>query len=124
MSADEFRPAYITVEDNDDVSIVGFTLSELTDEENIELLGRELFALVDQIGRRKIILNMDRVRYMTSSVLGKLISLHRKLHRDQGRLVLCNIGDELDVIMSSSRLNQYFHLADDVAAAGTLISSA
>ena len=97
-------------------------LSDLTDEENIELLGHELFTLVDQLGCRKLILNMDHVRYMTSSVLGKLISLHRKLHRSDGRLIICNIGKELDEIMSASRLNQYFHLADDVSAAGALLA--
>ena len=122
MSTKDFRPNYITVKTDDDVSTVGFILSDLTDEENIELLGHELFTLVDQIGCRKMILNMENVRYMTSSVLGKLISLHRKLHRNEGRLVICNIGEELDQIMSVSRLNQYFHLADDLGAAGVLMA--
>jgi anti-sigma B factor antagonist len=122
VSTKDFRPNYITVKTDDDVSTVGFILSDLTDEENIELLGHELFTLVDQIGCRKMILNMKNVRYMTSSVLGKLISLHRKLHRNEGRLVICNIGEELDQIMSVSRLNQYFHLADDLGAAGVLMA--
>ncbi len=123
MLAEEFHPTYITVNTDDGVSTVGFVLTDLTDEENIELLGHELFTLVDQIGCRKMILNMDKVRYMTSSVLGKLISLHRKLHRNEGRLIICNIGKELDEIMSTSRLNQYFHLADDLGAAGALMAA-
>ena len=123
MSAEEFHPTYITVKTDDDVSTVGFMISDLTDEENIELLGHELFTLVDQIGCRKMILNMDKVRYMTSSVLGKLISLHRKLHRSEGRLIICNIGEELDQILSASRLNQYFRLADDLDAAGELMAA-
>lgn len=123
MSAREFRPAYIAVNTDDDVSTVRFMLSNLTDEENIELLGHELFTLVDQMGCRKIILNMEHVRYMTSSVLGKLISLHRKLHRSDGRLVICNIGEELDQIMSASRLNQYFHMADDLNAANAMLAN-
>ena len=117
MSSGEFHPTYIRVSSDDDVSIVGFTLAMLTDEENIEQLGRELFVLIDKIGCRKIVLNMDGVRYMTSSVLGKLISMHRKLHRSEGRLVICGIGKELDEIMSKSRLDQYFHLANDVPEA-------
>jgi len=117
VSSGEFHPTYISVSSDGDVSIVGFTLALLTDEENIEQLGRELFVLVDQIGCRKIVLNMAGVRYMTSSVLGKLISMHRKLHRSEGRMVICGIGEELDEIMSKSRLDQYFHLAGDVPEA-------
>ena len=59
MSTKDFRPNYITVKTDDDVSTVGFILSDLTDEENIELLGHELFTLVDQIGCRKMILNIS-----------------------------------------------------------------
>lgn len=122
MSAGQFHPAYLTVRTDGDVSIVGFTVSNLTDDENIEQLGRELFNLVDQTGCRKLVLDMDGVRYATSSVLGKLISLHRKVHRVDGRLIICNIGKGLEEIMSTSRLNRYFNMADDVASAGELMS--
>ena len=123
MSAGQFHPAYLTVRTDGDVSIVGFTVSNLTDDENIEQLGRELFNLVDQIGCRKLVLDMGGVRYLTSSVLGKLISLHRKAHRSDGRLIICNLGEGLATIMSTSRLNQYFNVADDVASAGEMMSS-
>jgi anti-sigma B factor antagonist len=121
VSSGEVHPTYISVSSDDDVSIVGFTLALLTDEENVEQLGRELFVLVDIIGCRKIVLNMAGVRYMTSSVLGKLISMHRKLHRSEGRLVICGIGKELNEIMSKSRLDQYFHLAVDVPEAVSIM---
>lgn len=122
MSAGDFQPTYISVSRDDDVSIVKFTLSLFTDEENVEQLGRELFVLIDKIGCRKIVLNMAGVRYVTSSVLGKLISMHRKLHRGEGQLVICGVGEELDEIMSKSRLDQYFHLADDVPAAVSIMA--
>ena len=121
MSADESRTTYITIHNAHGISTVGFKRSSLTDEENIELLGRELFAVVEQGGCRKVILDMAKVRYVTSSVLGKLISLHRKLHRIEGRLVICNLGTEMNEIMSTSRLNQFFHLADDQSAASALL---
>ena len=123
MSAGQFHPAYITVRTDGDISIVGFTVSNLTDEENIEQLGRELFSLVDQTGCRKLVLDMGGVRYLTSSVLGKLISLHRKVHRSDGRMIICNISQGLEEIMSTSRLNRYFNTADDVASAGAMMSS-
>ena len=123
MSAGQFHSVYLTVRAEGDVSIVGFTVSNLTDDENIELLGRELFTLVDQTGCRKLVLDMGGVRYLTSSVLGKLITLHRRVHRVDGRLIICNIGEGLKEIMSTSRLDQYFNMADDVAAARAMMSS-
>jgi anti-sigma B factor antagonist len=92
-------------------------MSHLTEEENIEQLGRELFALVEQYDCRKVVLDLAAVSYATSSVLGKMISLHRKLHRNEGRLVMCSVRDELRRVLQSSRLIDYFHVADDLESA-------
>jgi len=117
VATGDYRPIYITIRKEYGILIVSFTLSMLTDDENIEQLGHELFMLVEHFGCRKMILSLQRVRYMTSSVLGKMISLHRKLHRDGGLLVVCNVGPEIDKVMRASRLINYFNFVDDVEAA-------
>ena len=117
MATGDYRPIYIAIRKENGVLIVSFTLSMLTDDENIEQLGHELFMLVEHFGCRKMILSLQRVRYMTSSVLGKMISLHRKMHRDGGLLVVCNVGPEIGKVMRASRLINYFNFVDDVEAA-------
>ena len=56
----------------------------LTEDVNLEQFGHELFALVEQFGCRRVVVNLKEVRMVTSAGLGKMITLHRKMHRHQG----------------------------------------
>jgi len=111
------KPSYFTLTTDDDCVVVSFHRTQFTDEDNLERLGEELFALVEQQQYRRVILNLALVRYVTSSVLGKWISLHRKLVRHDGRLILCQTQPEVREILEASRLLTYFHTADTVDAA-------
>lgn len=113
----EFRPAYLHIDEQGDVLIATLTRPHLTDEENIEQLGRELNALVDQYNRRKVVISLEMVEFVTSSVLGKLITLHRKLHRKEGILLLSGARPTVGDILQSTRLDTYFHLTPDLDAA-------
>jgi anti-sigma B factor antagonist len=117
VSLSEFAPTYLELAHDGDVTIARFTIPRLSEDENIERIGHELFLLVEQYDRRKVVLNLHEVEYLTSSALGKLITLHRKLHRQQGRLVICHMLPEVEEVMRSSRLIDYFNTAHDVAGA-------
>lgn len=117
MLLSEFKPAYFEITEEGDVVIGRFHVPRLTEDQNVEQLGQDLFALVEQFDRRKIIISMQSVEYLTSSVLGKLITLHRKLHRKQGRLILSDLQTEVKEVMRLSRLIDYFATADSVAKA-------
>ena len=114
MSLEEFHPTYIALREQDDLLIVTFTISYLDDEENIEQLGHELFALVEQFGCRKLIVSLADVEFVTSSVLGKLITLHRKLHRNQGKLAICGLREGVASVMRTSKLMDYFTVTETV----------
>lgn len=121
MSFENFTPNFLTLTDHDDVVVVAMTRPHLNDEENIDQLGLELFTIVDQYDRDRIVLDLGRVEYMTSSVIGKIIALHRRLHRGSGRLVICNIGETVETILRTASLLQYFRVAVDVPAALDLL---
>lgn len=106
-----------------DVLVVGFTMRMLNDEENIEQLGQELFSLVEQYNWLKLVLDLSNVDYLTSSVLGKLITLHRKLHRIKGRLVLFGLSPGVDSILRTSKLLTYFSVAESCDAAIAQLAS-
>jgi anti-sigma B factor antagonist len=117
MSLTEFQPAYLALNAKGDVVVARFTRPNLSEEENVEQLGHELFSLVDQFDCRKVVLDLGGVQFVTSSVLGKMITLHRKLHRKEGLLVICNVGGSVAGVMRTSRLLDYFNVADDVDGA-------
>ena len=74
------------------VTIVQFTDAKVIDQRNINLIGAELSQMVEKGGVRKMIINMDNVVYLSSAVLGKLISLSKALRIQKGILKLCCIG--------------------------------
>ena len=66
---------------------------------------------------------MTNVEYVTSSVLGKLITLHRKLHRNKGKLVLFGLSPGVDSILRTSKLLTYFSVAESCDAAIAQLAS-
>jgi anti-sigma B factor antagonist len=114
---------YVTLQEHGDVMVVSFKSRLLNDEENIEQLGQELFSLVEQSNWLKLALDLTNVEYLTSSVLGKLITLHRKLHRNQGKLVLFGLSEGVDAILRTSKLLTYFAIAENRDGAITLLAS-
>ena len=112
----EFDPSYFDLEIDNGIVVVKFQKEQFTEEDNLEQFGIELFSLVDQYQFRKVVLSLAPVQYVTSSVLGKLITLHRKLGRNEGQLVLCDIHKNLENVLTTSKLMTYFTTAKDMSA--------
>jgi anti-sigma B factor antagonist len=117
MPAPEFHSAFLTLEERDPAVVATVTRAQLSEEENIEIFGKDLLDLVDQYGFRQIVVSLQHVTYITSAALGKLITLHRRLHRKAGRLVVCGALASVKDVLQASHLNDYFTLADDIPAA-------
>ena len=121
MPLEDFEPAFFRVEEQDDIVIARFVNDRLTDELNVERMGEELFSLADQFQFRKVIVDMSAVQHMTSSSLGKLITMHRRLHRVEGRLALCHLTHGVQDVLETSRLIKYFNVAKDVESAKAVV---
>ncbi len=117
MSLSEFTPKYLRLEQADDAVIVGVAVDLLTEDVNLEQFGHELFALVEQFGCRRLVVNLGEVRMVTSAGLGKLITLHRKMHRHRGSVFFCHLQEAVEDVLKTSRLITYLQVAPDVATA-------
>ena len=104
------RRRRLEVEDIGDVTVVNFVDRRILDEQNIQIIGEQLFSLVDEVGRRKILLNFGNVEFLSSAALGKLIALHKKLQAVGGRLILCNIDPEIYEVFEITRLDKFFNI--------------
>ncbi len=111
------RRRRLEVEDIGDVTVVNFVDRRILDEQNIQILGEQLFSLVDEVGRRKILLNFGNVEFLSSAALGKLIALHKKLQAVGGRLILCNIDPEIYEVFEITRLDKFFNIQKEEQAA-------
>jgi anti-sigma B factor antagonist len=103
----------LEVEDIGDVTVVSFTDKKILDEQNIQIIGEQLFSLIDELGRKKILLNFGNVEYMSSAALGKLITLNKKVQGANGKLVLCNIDANIREVFEITRLDKLFVIKGD-----------
>ena len=85
----------IEVSDVGDVAMVEFLDKRILDEQNILLIGEQLFELVDDLGRKKILLNFGNVEYLSSAMLGKLFTLVKKVKGVSGQLKFCSISPDV-----------------------------
>lgn len=102
------RRRRLEVEDIGDVTVVNFIDRKILDEQNIAKIGEDLFSLVDELGRKKIILNFGNVEYLSSAALGKFITLNKKVAGAQGKLILCNIDPQIYEVFEITKLNKLF----------------
>lgn len=117
MSAAE-SPKHIQVETVEGVAVVSLTNAEiLFEQEVIQEVGDELYGLVDQQGCTRLLLDLGNVKYMASSMLGKMIGLKRKIEQAGGRLRLCNVGPLLRDALSVAQLDRILEIHDSREAA-------
>ena len=57
------RRQRITFEDIGDVTVVRFIDKKILDEQNIQMIGDDLFKLVDELGRKKLLLDFTTVEF-------------------------------------------------------------
>ena len=110
------RRRRLEVEDIGDVTVVNFVDRKILDEQNIQIIGEQLFSLVEEVGRRKILLNFGNVEYLSSAALGKLITLNKKLQAAQGKLILCNIDAQIYEVFEITKLDKFFKIVKDEQA--------
>lgn len=93
-----------------DITVVRFTDRRILDATSIEELGDELFALVEDEGRLKLLINFTDVEFLSSAALNKLIILDKKVKTRGGTLVLSNLRPEINEVFSITRLDQLFKI--------------
>jgi anti-sigma B factor antagonist len=103
-------PTRIDIQQADGITVATFKDRRLLDEVTIDLVGNELYALVDDLGCEKVILNFSDVEYMSSSALGKLIKFHKKILSVAGSLRLCGLKPELQKIFKVLALHKVFKI--------------
>ena len=103
----------LDIEDVGDVTVAKFIDKKILDETNIQIIGNQLFGLVDEDGRKKIVLDFENVEYLSSAALGKLITMDKKVKGAKGKLRLCNVRPEIYEVFAITKLNKLFDMHED-----------
>ncbi len=100
-----------------DVKIVELMDEKLLDESTIAGIGERVCALAAAEDTPRLVLDFANVGHMSSSALGMLITLHKRVREKNGRLALCNISPSIHEVFVITRLNEVFTICDDRDAA-------
>ncbi len=116
------RNDYIVIQTIQGVTVATINDSAVIDPRHIEEFRSTLFALIDQEDRRKLVLNLTKVKNLSSAALAVLIPLQEKYAKAKGRLVLVGINDGIRYLFEVTKLDRLLTLADTEAEAITLIA--
>lgn len=107
----------LEVSQTGDVTVVRFVDRKILDESYIQEVGQELFRLVEVDRCQNLLLNFCSVDFLSSTALGKLITLDKKVKALGGRLMLSNIRPEIHEVFLLTGLNRLFDIKEDVTEA-------
>ena len=84
---------------------------------NIQMIGDDLFRLVDELGRRKILLNFGNVEFLSSVARWASSSRSTARCRRSGKLILCGISKEIKEVFEITKLDKLFTIVQEEQAA-------
>jgi anti-sigma B factor antagonist len=117
MSDSDSSPAADTdrlnIEPTDYGWAIGFQDVGLIDFHTTEAVGAQLLRFQEQNREADYLIDFHGVLGLSSAMLGKLITLYRRIKADGRKMALCNMGPVVDEMFRSSRLNTWFVCCQD-----------
>ncbi len=101
----------IFVEHSPDATTVTLMDEKLLDAQDIQELQEALMSVVKQARREKLILDFANVQFLSSSVLGLLVRVHKNICERRGQLQLRNINTKIYEIFKITKLTEIFDIS-------------
>ncbi len=115
--------ANLLVQSIKDVTVVQFQESAILDTLMIQGISDELNHLVEAQHKQKLLLDFAKVKFLSSSALGILVTLKKKMDAIKGQLAICGMNKELRKVFKITNLDKLFKFADDEPGAMELLGT-
>jgi len=96
------------------ITVARFIDNRILDEAVIQVVGDQMYRLVDDHGLKQIILDFQTVEHLSSAALGKLINMKKKVDASGGKLSMCNLRPELLKIFKVTKLTKVFDIQKSI----------
>jgi anti-sigma B factor antagonist len=98
-----------------DVSAVdGLTIARLTvreiEETKIQDLAKEFSSLVEQVGAGTLVVDLGVVSFLTSSSIGVLIAMLKRIRAHGGQMKLCGLLPEIRELFTITQIDRVFEI--------------
>ncbi|MCZ6655195.1 MAG: STAS domain-containing protein [Planctomycetota bacterium] len=106
-------PSKLRIRSVEDVTVVCFEESSILDTQLIHDIAHELDQLIEAANSKKLVLDFTEVQFFSSSALGILVTLSKKMTEIKGELVVCALAAELRKVFKITNLDKLFKFADN-----------
>jgi len=100
----------LSLEFRGQVVIATLTDEKILDEDQLQGLEGSFLPLIEQTPGIQLVINFQNVKFLTSSVLGLLIRISKKVYETEGALRLCCIGPKILEVFRITRLDKIFDI--------------
>ena len=112
----DIRPN-INLQYTDKATILTLASRKILEEQDIKSLQESIMSVMDQSDGINLIMDFCHVEFLSSSVLGLLIRISKKIHEKNGNLRLCNINPKIYEVFKITQLTKVFDIHKDVESA-------
>ena len=97
----------LTIQQIEKYTVVEFRTASLMDPTVLESLAEAIYRLVDAEDHRMMILDFEKVEFLSSQAIGIVLTLNKKLAAlPHTSLVLCGVGPRLMQLIKITRLDK------------------
>ena len=100
----------IKVEYVKEAVVVTLLLKKILEQGDIQAMQDSIMPLIDENQGIKLVIDFSNVEFLSSSVLGLLIKISKKVYEKAGELRLCSISAKIDEIFKITRLDKVFEI--------------
>jgi anti-sigma B factor antagonist len=101
----------------DDILTIRILDERLVEPEQLKRVFDDLYALLGKSEQQQVVLDFSAVKFMASAALGKLVALQKKCDEYRAKLKLCGVAPEILQVFKITKLNKFFDIQADEAAA-------
>src|SRR4051812_44511174 len=99
--------AHFTTQTVEKWCVIEFKTVSLMDPVELEKIAQQLYRLVDAEDRRKVIMDFEKVQYLSSQAIGIVLNMNKKLMAlKNSKLVLCGVTGKLMELIKITRLDK------------------
>ena len=107
----------ITSHARDEILSIYLLDARVLEESQLEQLYQEIMSEIDKATEDRVILDFQKVQFMSSSMLGKLVQIHKRCKEFKVKLKLSAIEKEILQVFKITKLNKLFDIESDESAA-------
>ena len=101
----------VKIEYGADVAFVTLEEKSILDEGQIRHLEELIMPVAEEAGSKRVKLNFANVEFMSSSMLGLLVKIHKRIAERGGQLSLINLSRNLQKVFKITRLDRVFDIS-------------